>query len=240
MQVQKDRKIWESSVYLPNMRPSGPVDYLFVGMEPSLGSWANTRSEAAEKIQQGFKNSMLSIGNFILHYCIRKYLCHATKYYITDLSKGAMRIEDASTKRQERWENWYFLFKDEFRVVTEKIPTVITIGQTPRNFLEIKNFWTEKGLKPHSILHHSNQAAGHRKDMAKLFPEEFRQFPKVSKSQILEIAKNILEESRMSKQLAETIMKPLKSAGDLTTSQQQLIFTYKVKFDGFRRKRHHG
>ena len=32
----------DGDVYLPNFTPSGPVDAVLIGMEPSLGWWART------------------------------------------------------------------------------------------------------------------------------------------------------------------------------------------------------
>ncbi|MBD04581.1 MAG: hypothetical protein CME24_09585 [Gemmatimonadetes bacterium] len=36
----RDQAEHDGSVYLPNPGPTGPVDYVFVAMEPSLGGWA--------------------------------------------------------------------------------------------------------------------------------------------------------------------------------------------------------
>ena len=36
----------EGSVYVPNIWPDKPVDYVFIAMEPSLGNWANNNAEA--------------------------------------------------------------------------------------------------------------------------------------------------------------------------------------------------
>lgn len=47
----------DGDVYLPNFTPSGPVDAVLIGMEPSLGWWARTSSEAAVKIAAGSATS---------------------------------------------------------------------------------------------------------------------------------------------------------------------------------------
>src|SRR5581483_6448975 len=86
----------DGDVYLPNFTPSGPVDAVLIGMEPSLGRWARTSSEAAAKIAAGFRNFMWSPEDFILHYAARRSLCsRAGTYHITDISKGAMTVENA-------------------------------------------------------------------------------------------------------------------------------------------------
>jgi len=86
----------DGDVYLPNFTPSGPVDAVLIGMEPSLGWWARTPAEAAAKIAAGFRNFMWSPEDFILHYAARRSLCSAAEtYHVTDISKGAMTVKNA-------------------------------------------------------------------------------------------------------------------------------------------------
>lgn len=40
----------EGAVYLPNPRPFGPVDVVFVAMEPSLGGWAGGSPDTGRKL----------------------------------------------------------------------------------------------------------------------------------------------------------------------------------------------
>src|SRR4030095_1160489 len=81
----------DGDVFLPNPEPMGPVEYLFVCLEPSLGRGARASDEARSKVEAGFRNFLSSIEDFILHFCIRQYLCEPTQeYHMTDLSKGAM------------------------------------------------------------------------------------------------------------------------------------------------------
>ena len=56
----------DGDVYLPHFTPSGPVDAVLIGMEPSFGWWAHTPAEAAQKIAAGFRNFMWSPEDFIL------------------------------------------------------------------------------------------------------------------------------------------------------------------------------
>ena len=79
----------EGDVFLPNLEPSGPVEYAFVCMEPSLGKWARSADEARRKVDAGFRNFVFSIEDFILHFCIQQYLCGPQeRYHITDLAKA--------------------------------------------------------------------------------------------------------------------------------------------------------
>ena len=88
--VERDNRKFEEKVkrgdylgiYLPNVRPIGPVDYVLVGMEPSLGGWAENQSDARKKIDDGFRNWE---GVNILHFSIRKY-CSGTVRLTTSLT----------------------------------------------------------------------------------------------------------------------------------------------------------
>jgi len=85
-QAEKDK-----DVFLPNPEPEGPVNYVLICMEPSLGRWARSREEAAAKVKKGFRNFLPSDETSILHFSIRRYLCGPSeRYHITDLSKGAV------------------------------------------------------------------------------------------------------------------------------------------------------
>jgi hypothetical protein len=75
----------DGDVFLPNLEPSRPMEYLLIGMEPSLGRWARSREEANAKVEAGFRNFVSSIEDFILHFCVRHYLCSGSESYgITD------------------------------------------------------------------------------------------------------------------------------------------------------------
>lgn len=100
-QVGKDNKeLGIKSRFLPNISPEGPVDFVLIAQEPSLGG-ANI-GKAGEKIKQGDRNFSGSFEDFILHFCIREYLCQGGKgYHLTDLAKGAMAVKVAESQRQE-------------------------------------------------------------------------------------------------------------------------------------------
>jgi len=52
----------DGDTYLPNVLPCSPADYIFIGMEPSLGSWAgNAGSKAEEMLRDGFRLEYLVI-----------------------------------------------------------------------------------------------------------------------------------------------------------------------------------
>jgi hypothetical protein len=77
----------EGRIYLPNPKPDGPVDYVFICMEPSLGG--SSPEELKQNVEAGARNFVNSIEEFILHFSARRYLCEAgEQYHITDVSKG--------------------------------------------------------------------------------------------------------------------------------------------------------
>lgn len=89
----------DGHIFLPNPEPEGPVDYVLICMEPSLGRWARSPEEAKSKVDAGFRNFLFSTEVSILHFCIRHYLCKPTqRYHITDFSKGAMLVKGAGRK----------------------------------------------------------------------------------------------------------------------------------------------
>jgi hypothetical protein len=71
----------DGDIFLPNPEPEGPADYVFIGMEPSLGRWARSADEARSKVAAGFRTFLYSIEDFILHFCIRRYLCEPPERY---------------------------------------------------------------------------------------------------------------------------------------------------------------
>ena len=102
--------------FLPNPEPEGPADYILICMEPSL-SWARNAEDARLKVKAGFKNFVSSVEVSILHFCVRRYLCGpAQRYHITDLSKGAMKVKEAHSKRIQRYDRWHPLLKQELNL----------------------------------------------------------------------------------------------------------------------------
>jgi hypothetical protein len=84
----------DGDIYLPNAEPDGPVDYVVICMEPSLGRWARSPDHARARVKAGFRNFLSSLEDFILHYSVRHYLCGpGQRYHMTDLSKGVSRPE---------------------------------------------------------------------------------------------------------------------------------------------------
>jgi hypothetical protein len=104
----------DGDVFLPNPEPPSPVHYVLICMEPSLGWWAQSADHARSRVEAGFRNFLFSIEDFILHFCVRRYLCGpAERYHMTDFSKGAMLVDRAGLARIQRYDRWYALLQEE-------------------------------------------------------------------------------------------------------------------------------
>ena len=161
--VEDDRAREIDSIFLPNMAPSEPVDYVLIGMEPSLGNWAGRREQdsearmraAEEKIDRGFRNFCRV---WTLHFPVREYLCRENEtYYVTDLAKGAMLTSSPGAGDEKKYDDWYPLLEEEIGLVAKPDAKIISIGH------KVALFLSEKGLYAHAgtIPHYSTQASRH-------------------------------------------------------------------------------
>jgi len=108
-EVENDRALYGLSrgdcILARMMQPPERVDHVFIGSEPSLKRWAPSEAAASRVIAQGYKISAQNIEDFVLHFCIRKYLLSTDQTYaVTDLSKGGMRVQQADRDRLQRYE----------------------------------------------------------------------------------------------------------------------------------------
>ena len=134
-QVESDNKeLGIVSSYMPNFLPPGPVDYVLIAMEPSTGV-PGKEIKGLPKIPRNFS---WSVEDFILHYCVREYLCQdGDTYHLTDLAKGGMKTKLAAKQPQARYDRWYPLLKDELRLLNKPGRTrLIAIGKVVADFLE--------------------------------------------------------------------------------------------------------
>lgn len=223
----------DGDAYLPNIKPVAPVDYVFICMEPSLGRWAKTVDAARIKVEAGFLNFTSSIEDFILHYCIRTYLCESTQqYHLTDVSKGAMLGDLANKARTERYDRWNQLLLKELDIVARSGAGIFAVGNAVTQHLERREF-----QRPFTqVIHYSPLAGrariagivGHENDFEKL------KITMTLKS-VLDTAEMVLAASVPEVFLDETL-KRLRMKTQFTESQQMLIFNYKLAFELFKAK----
>lgn len=230
-QVEKDNKeLGIKSLFLPNISPEGPVDFVLIAQEPSLGGGG--LKKAVENIEQDDRNFSGSFEDFILHFCIREYLCQGGKsYHLTDLAKGAMAVRVAELKPEVRYERWYPLLEKELRVVAKPGARIISIGRMVERFLKEQKLDRHVGEIPHYAL----TANKHWGKSIKGREEAFRKFcATVSREDVERVAEEVLEDGGMGAALKEEKLKRLRRGSGLTESRKKLMFDYKVDFERMR------
>lgn len=215
-------------IYVPNIVPHGPVDYIFICMEPSLGEWAKSPDDAENKLKAGFRNFLDGFNTMILHYAIRNFLCkNNQRYHITDLSKGAMLVKDADDNRIVRYRNWYPLLLDEMSLVASASVRVFAVGTHVANFLERQNF----PLEYTQLIHYSGTAVSHWDRAILEHYDDFKLFQDtVTHDDFLENARDVIDRSGVPSVISERALGRLRKA-DLTLSRRKLMFNYKLVFD---------
>lgn len=224
----------DGDIFLPNPEPEGRVDYLLICMEPSLGRWASSAEEARSRVESGFRNFLSSIEDFILHFCVRRYLCSpAERYHMTDFSKGAMRVERAGLDRILRYNRWYSLLREEVELCTTANSAIIAVGGAVAQHLTRREF-----PRPFSrVIHYSGQAARARRDGIAGREDDFNAFNgSVCLDEILSAAEQVFQAAQAAAEIRDKTMARL-AGSQLTTSRQQLIFNYKVAFESLRETR---
>ena len=124
------------SLFLPNVEPTGQVDYVLVGMEPGLnGMDLDTAREKVAACE--FENWGRCPQKYTLVFAVWKYLCgkDKTKYYFTDLAHGAMKAGSKGTNDRAKYRRWFPLFEEELGLVAKPDAKIIAIGHTARDFL---------------------------------------------------------------------------------------------------------
>ena len=214
----------DGDVYLPNVEPSGPVEYVFIAMEPSLGRWARSPQQAKAKVEAGFRNFVADeVGDVVLlHHAIRHYL-GTESYHLTDFSKGAMLTAQAHSDRTERYDRWYRLLLAELELVGPEAQ-IDAVGKVVAQRLRARGF-----PKFAEILHYSGLAGRARAAAIRGHEAEFEAFRStVSLEDILATAAKVLEPVPV--WLRETTL-PALARTQLTTSKLALLFAYKLAFD---------
>lgn len=229
--IRDDIKKTDSSceiVYLPNLTLRKKVEYIFITMEPSFDRWAKNEKDAKEKIDNGFRNFILSWDDFIFHYCITNYLSHS--YFVTDISKAAMKVKNANRWRNKIYPKWKEPLKKEIEIVGQNDYKLIIVGKSAKKFISKHKELNRKVLK--TVLHFSGQAGKQRKKIPQKYPEDFKDFKKnLSSDVILDFAENFLKQNNIPTQIMEWVLKKLKNnKTKLSESRKELMFTYYRKF----------
>ena len=229
----KARAEEDRDVFLPNVMPAGPVDYVLICMEPSLGLGAGAPDKTRERVEAGSKNFLFSFEDFILHYSARAYLCGpAQTYYVTDFSKGAMLVKVARAARDQRYARWYPLLLEEIELVAAPNAGFVAVGRVVARELQRRGF--RRPLC--EVMHYGGQAAKARKAGIAGQESSFEAFrATVSLRDILAKAEEVLRSAHVPVGDQDRTLAKL-ARSELTTLRKQLIFNYKVAFESFRSK----
>ena len=164
-------------------------------MEPSLGWWARTADHAKARVEAGFRNFLFSIEDFILHFCVRRYLCESEqRYHITDISKGAMLVHRAGLARSQRYDRWYGLLLEELELCATANAGIIAVGKAVSRHLAKRGF-----QRPFArVIHCSGQAAPARSAGIIGFEDRFEVFrSSVCLEDVIATSEAVLNEARL-------------------------------------------
>ena len=221
----------DGDIFLPNPEPEGPVGFVLVCMEPSLGRWARSPEQAKSKVEAGFRNFLPSDEVALLHFAVRRYLCKPPqRYHITDFSKGAMLVDRAGVARVQRYDRWYALLEEEIDLVAAPDAGIVAVGGVVSQHLARRGF-----RRPFvQVIHYSGQAARARSAGIVGREDAFEAFMgSVTLEDVVAAATVVLSSARVPDEERERTMSRLLRA-ELSTSRQQLIFNYKVAFEAMR------
>lgn len=221
----------DGDVYLPNPEPTGPVNYIFVCMEPSLGHWAQSSEEARTRVASGFRNFLVGVEPMLLHFSARRFLCDdGERYHITDFSKGAMLVAHASQDRPNRYSNWYRLLKEELDLLAAPGARIIAVGKAVADHLRQHQYHRPVT----SVIHYSPLASRTRNVRLQGHEDRFRKFASsISSQDILASARAVLGESRVPQEIYDEALS-IVARSQLSESRLKLVYCYKLDFEALK------
>ncbi len=214
----------QRSYYLPNIEPDSKAEFVLVGMEPSGFADESDPALCHEKPVCP-KNFSRSVEDFILHFCIREYLCSGGQmYHITDIAKGGMPTSQARKTAGERWEQWYPLLCQELKLATKPCAPIIAVGKGVGDFLKRKKTPNFKG----SLLHFSNNANIARTIAPQLLCKQYKEFSTTLRwDDVVQNAERVMKGEEFDKWRSETLQRLKRGESE---SRKMLMFTYKCQF----------
>ena len=222
---------WPHSHFVSNFVPKGPADFVLIAMEPSLGGGQPHNPATCECIDSQSKNFAFSIEDFILHFCIRQYLCQVGKtYHLTDLAKGQMSVRQAKQQQWQRWERWYPLLQRELKLVAKPDAPVISIGKDVEGFLRAKEHSKYIG----NIVHYSKSNGKAQKQPAEKQPGAYRKFRSTVIASDLENTVRDVLKCEPNAPSTEDTLNRLQIQSRFSEHKRKLMFAYKVQLQALR------
>ena len=237
-QVQKDFDCHGlESGMLRNIQPDGPADFILIAQEPAKREHPLTgkRPSDWERIKHNENRNFCGhIYDFMFHFCVRNYLCKKDQtYYLTDLSKGAMSVKQASDTSPKTYKRWYPLLLEELDLMAKPGQTqIIAIGRKVQAFLTRSDKCGKfEGID--WVAHYSQNALPYRIRAIKPhlceFEEGFRQT--LDFNCILKTTENVLVRAGYSEKSRQKKRQELCKGSRLTTARKKSIFYYKKRFE---------
>ena len=212
--------------YLNYLPPRGSVDFVLVGKMTSIGE------KDAEEVPPGeFPaidppfNLYGSMGDLILNYGAHRHLCRPGEtYYLTDLGKCAIPPSKAKGKREkEEFTTWYPLLLEELELVAKPTATVIPVGKATGNFLKNQPNFKYRLTEP--ILHWSTAVIAAAQMASSLFPQEWDQFHRATRSEdLIKSTGEVFRQAGLNKYMG-TVERRIKK--EFTDVRKHYMFTYK-------------
>ena len=140
-----------------------------------------------------------------------------------------MPVAHASVARTERYDRWYGLLTEELDLVTLPHARIVTVGTVVTEYLRRRPFPKAWPLTP--VIHYSPLAAQARAVGIVGYEEQFAAFRgSVSLTHVRATTEAVLTAFSIPARFRGETLAQLEK-GELSESQQQLIFNYKLAFE---------
>lgn len=132
--ARANAKFGWNGIFVPNVEPVGPVDFVLVGEQPSRGQLPSNYQEAIKAINDGHRTNIGCWQCDPVHYSVDQFLCEKTgSYYLTNFEKSARLASVPShalsgSERGENDERWYSLLVKELALVANTGARIIALG----------------------------------------------------------------------------------------------------------------
>ena len=176
------------------------------------------------------RNFCGSIYDFIFHYCIRNYLCKEDQtYYLTDLSKGAMSVKQATATSRETYKRWYPLLVEELNLMAKSEGThIIAIGRKVQTFLRKRTEFERIDW----VSHYSRNATPYKIKAIQPCINEFPGFAEtLNFDDVLNTTEDVLNRAGYSEASREDKHRKLLKGARFTNARKKSVFCYKKRFE---------
>ena len=229
LQNRRNDDIWCYPHYLPNLKPEGPVDFILVAQQPSMGMPFHA-PHRCPGIVSPVPNFAMAFGDFFLHACIRRYLCQGPfTYHLTDLSKAASPVGAVL-----QYELWYPLLAEELGLLAKDWTRVLGIGGSAHAYLSKRSseLHAHTGVDyVYGVPHFATQGIGTWRRIAQANHVNYKRFREshhvLTRNEIDSAIRAVLKDHTEG---AEWTVRRLANQ-TLTEDYYKLMYCYAVRFE---------